>query len=107
MGTCKHTPTISERGLVDLEFGFAQTTCRYGATGVGHLLDKFLGFEKLVDPPAQGNIFPADNFLSNHFESKGSIADPSVEIVGVNSVRAGNDDSSLMGEISGSNGTKG
>jgi hypothetical protein len=54
--------------------------------------------EKLVDLSAQGNVFPAGDFLSDHFESERSIADPSVEIVWVDGVRAGDDDSGLMGE---------
>lgn len=33
---------------------------------------------KLVDLPAQGNVFPADDFLSDYFESERSITDPSV-----------------------------
>ena len=98
----KRTPRTSEGGLVDVEFGFGQTTSGYSATGVRYLLDTLLGFEKLIDLSAQGNIFPADNFFGNHFESERGITDPSIEIVWVNGIWAGNDDSSLMTKILGS-----
>lgn len=53
--------------------------------------------EELVDLPAQGKVFPADDFLSDDFEGEGGITDPSVEIVRIVGVWAGNDDSGLMG----------
>lgn len=97
-GVFERTPRTSESGLVDLKFRFGQTTRGHSATGVGYLLDTPLRFKKLVDLSAQGNIFPADNLSDDHFESERSVTDPSVEIVWVNSVRAGNDNSRLMDE---------
>lgn len=102
----KHTPRIGESCLVNVEFWFSQTTSGYSATGVRYLLDLPLGFEKLVDLPAQGNVFLADNFFGNHLENKRSVTDPSIEIVWVNGVRAGNDDPGLMAEIFGSDGKR-
>ena len=98
----KHTPIPSESGLVDFEFGFAQTTGRHIAATARYLLDKPLGFEKLVDLSAQGNVFPADNFFGNHPENERSVTDPGEEIGWVNGARAGNDDSCLIAEMSGS-----
>jgi hypothetical protein len=98
----RRTPTIGVSGLVDIEFWFTQTTCGHRATGVGYLLDELLGFEKLVDIPAQGNICAAGDLLSDHLEGERSIADPSVEIIRIDSVRAGNDDPSLEVKILGS-----
>jgi hypothetical protein len=77
-GMFRHTPRISESGLVNV------------------------GFEELVDLSTQGNIFPVNNFFDNHRESEGSVTDPSVEMVWVNGVRASNDDSSLTAKMFGS-----
>ena len=51
--------------------------------------------EKLVDLAAERIVFAAGDFLSDNFESERSVADPSVKIVGVNGVRAGDDYSGL------------
>lgn len=48
-GTCEHTPTTGKSGLVNVKFGFSQTTGEHSATRIGHLLDTLLGLEKLVD----------------------------------------------------------
>ena len=101
MAACKRTPRIVEGGLVDVELGFGQTTSGYNATGVGDLLDVALGFEKLIELSTQGNVFPANDLLSNHFESERGITNPSVEVVRVNGARAGNDDSGLRSEVFG------
>jgi hypothetical protein len=77
-GMFRHTPRISESGLVNV------------------------GFEELVDLSTQGNIFPVNNFFDNHRESEGSVTDPSVEMVWVNGVRASNDDPSLTAKMFGS-----
>ena len=102
MRRLKRTPTISVSGLVDMEFWFTQTTCRHCTARIGYLLDELLGFEKLVDVSTQGNIYAADNLLGDHLEGERSIADPTIEIIRIDSVRAGNDDSSLVVKISGS-----
>lgn len=104
---CKRTPRTSEGGLVDLELGFGQTTCGYGTTRVGDLLETALGIEKLIDLSTQRSVFPADNFFGNHFESEGSITNPSKEIVRINGVRAGDDDSGLGSKIFGQTRTGG
>lgn len=106
-GRFEHTPRISEGSFVDVKFRFCQTTSGDGAAGVGYLLDNLLGFEKLVDLSAQGDIFLADDFLGNHFESERSVTDPSIEIVRVDSVRTGNDHSRLMGKNLGSDKKRG
>lgn len=100
-GEGKRTPRTSESGLVDVEFGFGETTGGDGAAGIDYLLNALLGFEKLVDLSTQGKIFPADDFFGDHSENERGIADPAVEIVRVNGVRAGDDDSSLMSGIAG------
>ena len=94
----KRTPRRGEGGLVDLELGFGQTASRYSATGVRDLLDATLGIEKLIDFSTQGSIFPANNFFGNHFESERSVTNPSIEIVRVDGVRAGDDDPGLGSE---------
>jgi len=98
----KHTPRANESGFIDVELWFGQTTSGYSATGVRYLLDMPLGLKKLVDLTAQGNIFPADNLFGNQFENERSVTDPSIEIVWVNGVWAGDDDSSLMAGMFGS-----
>jgi len=98
----KHTPIPSEGGLADFEFGFGQTTSGYIATAVRYPLDTPLGFDKLVDLSAQGNVFPADDFFGNHPENERSVTDPGKEIGRVDGTRAGDDDSGLMAEIFGS-----
>lgn len=95
---CKRAPRTGESGLVDVELGFAQTAGGFTAAWVGHLLDKLLGFEKLIDFSAQGNVFPAGDFFGDHSESEGSITDPTVEIVRVDGVWTCDNDSGLMGE---------
>ena len=79
-----------------MEFWFTQTACGHCAARVGYLLDDLLGLEKPVDISTQGNIFAAGDLLSDHLEGKRSVADPSVEIIRIDSVRAGNDDPSLV-----------
>lgn len=91
----QRTPIVIVSGLVDMEFWFAQATCGYIAAGVGYLLDELLGFKKPVDISAEGNIFAAGDLLSDHLEGEGSVADPSVEVIRIDSVRAGDDDPSL------------
>lgn len=98
----ERTPRVGESCLVNVEFWFGQTTSGYSATGIRYLLDVSLGFEKLVDLSAQGNIFLADDFFGDHLENKRSVTDPSIEIVGVNGARAGNHYPGLMAEIFGS-----
>lgn len=98
----KRTPTISISGLVDMEFWFTQTACGHCAARVGYLLDELLGLEKLVDISTEGNICAADNLLSDDLEGERSVADPTVEIIRVDGVRAGNDDSNLVVKIFGS-----
>lgn len=93
----KRTPIAGESGLIDVELGFAQAAGVHSAAGIGDLLDMPLGKEKFVDLPAQRNIFPAGDFLSDHFEGERGVTDPSVEIVRVDDVRACNDNSGLMG----------
>ena len=95
---CKRAPRTGKSGLVDVELGFAQTAAGFTAAGVGHLLDKLLGFEKLIDFSAQGNVFPTGDFFGDHSESEGSITDPTVEIVRVDGVWTCDNDSGLMGE---------
>ena len=95
-GVRKRTPRACESGLVDVELWLAQAAGGHGAAGVGNLLDMFLGKEKLVDLPAQRIVFPAGDFLGDHFESERSIADPSVKIVRVDGIWAGNDNSWLI-----------
>ena len=63
-----------------------------------------MGKEKLVNLPAQRNVFPAGDFLGDHFESERSIADPSIEVVWVDGVGVGDDDPGLMGKGPGSEG---
>jgi len=94
----KHTPRIGEGGLVDVELGFAQAATGHSAAGVGHLLEKLLGFEKLIDLPTQRRVFPADNFFGDRLENQGSVTDPGVEVVRVDGARAGDDDSGLTGK---------
>lgn len=95
---CKRAPRTGKSGLVDVELGFAQTAAGFTAAGVGHLLDKLLGFEKLIDFSAQGNVFPTGDFFGDHSKSEGSITDPTVEIVRVDGVWTCDNDSGLMGE---------
>ena len=101
------TPVAGESRLVDVEFRFSQAAGRLGAAAIGDLLNMLLRKEKLVDLLAQRNVFAAGYFLGDHFESEGSIADPSVEVVWINGVGAGNDDSRLVGRRFGLEGDKG
>ena len=57
-----------------------------------------MGKEELVDLPAPGGVFPGDDLFDDQLEGERSIADPSVEVVRVVCVRAGNNDSGLVGE---------
>lgn len=91
----KRTPIAGESSLVDVELWFAQAAGGDGATGIGDLLDVLLREEKFVDLPAERIVFATGDFLGDHFESERSITDPSVEVVRVNCVRAGDDDSGL------------
>jgi hypothetical protein len=72
----QRTPRACESGLVNVELWFTQATGVRGPAGIGQLLDVLLRKEELVDLPAQRNVFSADDFLSDHFESERSIADP-------------------------------
>ena len=100
------TPVVGVSGLVDVELWFAQAAGGLSAATIGNLLDMLLRREKLVDLLAQRNVFAVGDFLGDHFESKRGIADPSVEVVWVNGVRAGDDDSGLLGGRVGLEGDK-
>ena len=89
------SPGTSECSLVDVELGLSETASAYGTTGVVDLLNDRLGGSEVVDKATKRVVLAANELVDERLERERRVSGPSVEVVGVDSARASDDNARL------------